>query len=504
MTQAKPPSGELFESAGVGRSLKTYVPATMVYRGISLARGLVLAWLLARQAGQYAMLMVSVQVINILAPMVSIGLNEAITRYVPKYESDHQLIGFLKYSTRMVLAVTAGAAIVLLALAGPLGKYLFAVRGVPAGQTHSLMSAVVAAVAGIVFYFLVIAVLKGLRMFPALALMELVHGVLFLALSILAVVMISPQVANIIWAYLAAMCVPAILWGAGLIKKLSARTDQDRGVESSGLSGKLLWFGAWTAFGGITWQAWQIYSLWHLRKFGSALDSDAFAGARLIGQVVLIVAAALIGVVTTSIYRTWESSSRSRANLLLNLYTKLALAALLVLSCAIVVAKDLIVSALPGEFAAAARILPQVVLFFQLSAALGFVAINFSLIEKTRLALWCWLSALVSNVILCVFWIVGAGALSGAANAAAVACVPALCVSLVLMRAEGQPISRGLVLLLAASPLILLPVTVAVPAIIAITILACVTRLVFDDWERRLIAEYIRHLSIAQRLITKK
>jgi len=503
MKHKRPATSDLFEPTGMGRSLKTYIPATIMYRGISLGRGVALAWLLAQQAGQYALLVVAMQVINIVAPLVSLGLNEAITRYVSQYESQHRLRGFLKFSTKMVLAVTIVATVILLAVAGPFGKYLFEAQDFSAGQARVLTRSVVLAIAAIVFYFLVVAVLKGLRMFPALALMELVHGTLFLAFSVLAILLISAEAENVIWAYLVAMLLPAILCGVGVTRKLSTQADQMQPLDVRGISQKLLWFGSWTAMGGIIWHTWQIYSLWYLRKTGSPVDSDALAAAQLIGQMILIIGAALHGIIMTSIYKVWEGSSPRQASDLLDLYSKLAVGALLVMSLVIVLARHLIVLILPRQFGDAAAIMPQVVLFFQLRAALGFLVIHFALLEKTRLTLWCWLAGLVTNVVLGVFWIVGTHALAGAVHAAVWACVPALCVCLILIRAEGQSISRGLVLLLLISPLIVLPAIFALPALIVVILAACVTGLIFETSEKAMVLERLRGLPIVRRMTAK-
>ena len=81
-----PKRQSLFDVLSVGRSVQIYLPATLIYRAMSFFRGIILAWLLARQTGQYGLLTIALQAINILAPLVSLGLPEAITRYVPSFQ----------------------------------------------------------------------------------------------------------------------------------------------------------------------------------------------------------------------------------------------------------------------------------------------------------------------------------------------------------------------------------------------------------------------------------
>jgi len=499
MKDKKSGGGELFTATGVGRSITTYIPATILYRGISFVRGFVLMWLLAAHSGQYALLAVAVQIVNIVAPVLSLGLNEAITRYVPKYEQKHQLIAFLKYAVRLLLVITVPATAVLLGFAGPFGKLIFATEQFDVNSAASLAWATIFTMAGIIFYFLVVGILKGLRMFPALALMELSHGVFFLITSLLAVLVIARRAECVVWSYLVALAVPAMFWMAALTRKLSSRAEQYQPLRSRKLAGRLLWFGSWGALAGIIWQVWQIYSLWHLTKFDTAQHSDAFAAARLIGQLILIVGVALSGVVMTAIYRQWEAVSRDRANFMLDLYSKLALGALLVISFLIVSMRDLIAVVLPEQFSSAAAIMPQVVLFFQFSTGLVFLSINFALIEKTSLMSWSWLTGLAANVVLAVVWISGPGALLAAANAAVWACVPALLVTLALIRSEGQPVSRGLLVIMAACPLILLPKLLAASLIALIVLIAWWTDLIFDGQQKELMVTKVRGYLAASR-----
>ena len=86
-----PERRSLFDVSGIERSVRIYLPATLIYRGMSFLRGIVLAWLLVRQTGQYGLLSIALQAINILTPLVSLGLPEAITRYVPSCEQKGEL-----------------------------------------------------------------------------------------------------------------------------------------------------------------------------------------------------------------------------------------------------------------------------------------------------------------------------------------------------------------------------------------------------------------------------
>lgn len=484
----------IFAAEGPAKSVATYIPATIVYRGISFVRGLILAWLLAREAGQFGLLNVVLQVVNILAPLASFGLNEAITRYLPKYQGRGQLVGFLRTSIRLVLAVSVCATVAMLALSPLLGEYVFSNDTfTTAAQAHSLALVTVLTIFVIVLYFLAVAVLKGLRSFAALSVLELTHGILFVAVSVVAVLLISARAETVIWSYLAALALPVLILSVFLARKTLGRTDQCRPLRARKLPWRLLRFGIWGAMAGITWQAWQTYSLWHLTKFDTAAHSDAFAAARVVGQLIIIVGMSLGAIIMTNVYAHWESGSRKHANFLLGLYSKVALTGLLIVAFVVVFARNAIMIVLPEQFGQAAVIMPQVVLFFVLCTGLAFLAIHFALIEKMHLLLWSWGAGLAVNVLLARRWAVGPDAMVGAADAAVWAAVPALVITIILIRAKGQPISAGIISILVAGPVVLLTngliSSLALAALLAVGLL---TPWMFSRREKSFLAERIK------------
>jgi O-antigen/teichoic acid export membrane protein len=454
-----------FGMTGVGKSVRVYLPATVIYRGMSFFRGIVLAWMLARATGQYGLLSIALQAINILAPLVSMGLNEAVTRYVPAYQQDHQLRRFLSLAGSLILGLSIVLTLGLIFFSNPLSRAIFAGASMPAEEVTSLTLATFVSVFAIIVYFLVVAILKGLRMFTALAVMELVHGLLFLGLSLLAVLIIAPRADVVIWSYTLAMLIPTVIWTLGLIKKIPAdRPEYENAFVPTAIVRRLTVFGFWSAVGGVVWQTWQIYSLWHLTKFDSAHDGDILAAARLLGQLILVVASALSSVVLTHVCTIWEKGEHKSAFFLHDLYTKVIMLSLLSAAMLLVILRDPLAWIFPAKFGEVSSVLPSVVTYYQLSAMLSFLAIQFVMLEKMRQILWPWLAGLIGNILLAIWMIHGEQALIGAADAASLSTLPAIGIAILILRVEGGSISKGLILVTFASGILLLPSWLAIPA----------------------------------------
>jgi O-antigen/teichoic acid export membrane protein len=479
----------LFNVSGVGRSVKIYLPATLIYRGMSFLRGILLAWLLARQTGQYGLLSIALQVINILAPLVSLGLPEAITRYVPTCQQKNNLRSFLRLSAGLTMGITLIATLVLLFFSHPLGRAIFAGKDVDPGQITPLAYSTMVAIFAITAYFIVIAVLKGLRMFGALAVMELVHGTLFLIFSLGAIFFIGPQTQWIVWSYSLAMIIPTLVWGVGIVRQLPAAEKPGDAFGVDSLMRRLAGFGIWAAMGGIVWQSWQLYALWHLTRVSDAINSDIFAAARLIGQLVLIVGAAMSSVVMTHICAIWEKGDREQAGSKYDFYTKLVIFGLIFVGLILIALREPMAMVFPNKLNRISEILPAVLLFYQNCAILGFLAIRFIVIEKMRLLLWPWLAGLIVNVLLSVIMVRPAHALFGEAHAAAWSTWAALIVALVLMYAERQSVSRGLILLIIFSIILVVPILPAGLLFGAIAVWSLWGTMIFDPSQKAIIMD---------------
>jgi len=469
-----------------------YLPATVLYRGVSFARGLVLAWLLSGHAGQYGLLSVALQVINVLAPLASLGVAEAVTRYVPAYEREGRLGGLLA-----VACVTAG---LLGSIAGVLllvgREWIWGVffGGAGAREGAELSAALAACVWGLIAYLMLMAVVKGLRFFRALAVLELFHGAAFLALAVWAVVRVRAAAVAVVYSYCAALLLTVAVFASLLWGWLRRLGERDRCVPLGQTLSRLLKFGVWAAAAGVAWQGLQLCSLWYLGWVRADVVFDSFAATRLLGQVIAVFAMAVAAVVMTQVNKYWEQNQRHLADRQLDFYAKVTTLGLLAVSVVMTAGGRWLFKLLPAEFSAGVAVLPEVLLFYLLGGMVSFQAIHFSLIEKTRLMLWSWSGALLANVVLVARWCRGAWALEGAASSAAAAMAVAMVIALVLVHAERRKVNVGLVVTFAATGLLLCPLLIAVGGLVVVVVLSVTTNVLFDVRQKELFASYYRKL----------
>ncbi len=485
-----------FTPQGVVRSVKWYLPATIIYRAISFVRGFILAWLLAKNVGQYGLLTLSLQIINILAPLVSLGMTEAITRYISSYKEKTQLGRFILRSGLATIGITILISLVLAVFSKPLGYLLFA-KVVEAENIIQLVLSILVTIVVIIFYFTLIAVLRGLRLFSILSVFEIVHGVLFLIFALVGVVYISASAEVVIWSYTFALFIPSVVCTFMLYNQF--RGGEEKGKVDSGseigmveVGKQLIRFGFWIAGSGVTGQVWFTFSLWFLARFVSSGQADVFSASRLIGQIIVIVGLTLVSIITPAVYTLWERN-REYAARVYDTYTKAGLLLLFFFSLIIADLSTVIGTLFPRRLSGIALILPGQVLFFYFISVIGFLTIYFNLIEKTRLTFWSWLAGLGFNIICGVLWIRGEDALIGSVTAMWVSAIPAILITMILIRAEGQKISLGLVVLVFLPLILLLPSKINLFLFGLMIGIFAFTTLLFDSEQKALLKQKLVH-----------
>ena len=485
----------LFGAKPVGQSVRIYLPATIVYRGTSFLRGIILAWLLASRMGEYSLLTIALQGINILAPLVSLGLNEAITRYSYAYFHRNRLKEFLLKSSLLVTSITFVFCVILFIFSSRIGELFFSNNHISIEESIRLARASLLTIFAITLYFLLVSVFKGLRMFLALSLLELSHGLLFLITSIAGVFYISRSAEIVIFSYIASLIIPTIFFGGLFISQSVGLEESGKSLSVGVLSRRLINYGFWAAISGIIWQSWQMISLWYLTKFCDASSGDVFAGARLIAQLIAIVGIAISAIVMASSFSKWEKGDREQANIFLDFYTKLVLLCLLGCSLLLVSFRNVIAFIFPERFCEASTIMPEITLFFYLATVLTFLAIYFVLLEKTILMLWPWTLGFVSNIVFAILWVKGNEAIVGAARAAYLSTLPAIVLTITIIFAKKQSISVGTSIIIVASGILLLPVLYAWIGYSVLLVIAIASSYIFSHEQKQILIRKLGLLS---------
>jgi O-antigen/teichoic acid export membrane protein len=525
LTHDDAPTG-LFQAAPLSKAMATYLPATGAIRLINFARVLLLTWWMTQQ--QFGLLSMILLTINVMTPLCSLGLNEAVARYVPQHEARGSLRPFAWQAAGLLLAVTAASMALLFVFAWRLGVFfyaqvfsdpvLFSEFSTDAAELARLSAVVIGL---LIAYFYLLAVLKGLRMFTALAVVELVHSLLFLAGSVLAMATGHLSAFTLTAVYGISMAIPIAGFGWSLGRALGNWRSQHAPVQDQSLAKTLLKFSVWTTLAGVTWQilANTLIQAWFLNKHYGNEAVGIFNAMRQIGQFVLLGAIAVSTVVMTTVTNTWESRGREAAQRQLSLAFRGTGFALLLLCgfCALV--KDLIIKMYRLDYAPGAAILPLHLLFFLIASYLAFLPIHFHLREKTRHMFWPWAIGVGANFLWAV-WLAsprlttlqqwapwsfvssitsfifatgfsGPQGLGGATWCGILAIVPALVLCILLIRAECTRLDRGTYIVMAWALLLAARPWIIAVGLAVLLILALKTKWIFSPEERRRIAGYV-------------
>lgn len=515
----------LFAPTSVTGSLSAYVPATIAFRLINFVRLVLMTWWMTKS--QYGLFNLLLIVINVLTPLCSLGLNEAVTRYAPMHEARGSLFDFARRSL-VLISLLAVLSIALLAVAAPLlgvrfyGQFtvdpavLAQVRA-DQGELARLSAMVIGL---LIFYFYLLSVMKGLRMYRALALMELFHGVVFLVLAVVAAVTQHRSAFTMTACYGLSLVAAIVPFGAGLWKVLRRLPDARLPIDDPTFAGRLLRFSLWATLASVLWQVLQYYPAWYLNKISGPEAVAIFSAVRQIGQFVLVGAVAIVTVVMSQVTKTWEREGPTQAQRQLSLAFRAVGLALLVGCMALAVGRHLVMRLYAHGYAVGADILPVQLLFFLMGGHLAFLAIYFNLIERPRHLFWPWAVGVGSNVLLAAalmndrysgwrfssLWRaieptlaavlplgvsdqlkLGAATWSGALSLGL-----ALLTCLWLLRYVGRRLDRGSWLILAATLLLAVRTEVMLAGGLAMLLVAWRTSWLFSHDERRQLRGYAR------------
>ncbi len=511
------PTG-LFRSSPIGQALGTYLPATVVFRLINFGRiALLTHWMTTQQFGLLSMILL---VVNVLTPLCSLGLNEAVTRYIPQQEVGRSLMAFLRRSYALLLIVAAMSVVLIILFSSILGDFFFAyafadeTARAEFGSDAPRLARLAGLVIGLlVIYFYLLSVMKGLRMFRALAAIEMAHGLLFFCGAVGAWLSGHLSAYSLTGLYAVSLALPIIGFGWALGRVMGRWTVQRENPVDAGMRGKLLRFSIWAMLAGVMWQVLVWYPGWYLGKVHGHESFAVFSAVRQVGQFILIGAVAVTTVVMTTVTKTWESRGREAAERELSLAFRGTGLGLLVVCAVIALGKELIVRMFAADYVVGAQILPIQAMFFLIGACLAFLAIHFQLMEKTRHMFWPWAVGVAANVAI-AWWLTGPSLASvqklavwrwltpatsavfttgfsdpqglGAASWCGVFAIGlALVVCVVLIRTECCRLDRGTYIVIASVLLLSTKAWIMTVGVVALVLLAWRTGLIFTLAERR-------------------
>lgn len=404
-----PGLSNLYHADSIGVSLGASSVAAAGSRLIGLARGIALAWLIPQ--AQFGLFGVALLVVNVLLPVCSVGLYEGVTRYAPYHESAGTLRRFVIRSGLLVVGLAVTATVALALIIEPLSSILFSAARVGQPEVsesavtaglNSLTRAALVCVLSLAAYQTFLGLLKGLRMFRALSVIELMTACLFTLLALLGAFGGFVTAGALIITYAVSCVATVVIFSPGLILKISEMEDVKQRVAETGSRrprSRLLTYSLWAAGTAILWHALSYYPMWYLLKVSDHKTVGTFHAVRLITQFIHIGAVMLTAIVAANITRVWEHSGRETAVPRLNLLTKGCVIVFLLGATILALLRPLALWLFPEAFASGKVAYDPLVLFFLLVGVVGLVAVRFNLLEKPRLACLAWLVGAVVNVV---------------------------------------------------------------------------------------------------------
>jgi len=486
----------------IGRSMAVYGPLAAADKAVTLARVVLLTWVLS--PAQFGAWGLGVMVFSVLAPVLVLGADEAVGRYLSYYQVRGRLREMFDRTSggvAVVAVVLAGAAALC---SGPIARALGTVPRVGADVPAAGMRAIVllgvlnALLMGL--FHVLQGCLRAMRTLRLLGVLNLGYTLAFTTLA-LGWGALRPTGRTVLWAHAAALA--AFLAVGWLAARRLVAGPQDWPAEGSpdggpagGVMGKLIRFGSVAMLAGLAWQGGGHVTTWFIHRYHGSDVLGVYMPLRQICQPIWILSTIIWPVVFAYVAVRWESGRRDGALGLLNGAYKLTVLGLMTLSVLVLAAAPLWGRALGGGYRVDVPVVAGLLMFFQCSANLGMAAMAAKLNERPVAAVIIVAAGAAANVLLAAAWVpAGGDAAAGVAGGARAAGVGMLlaCAAGSAYLAASRFRAHPAVYVLSVSPaLLLLPVPLAAGAWAAVLAVAALTPWVLTARERQAVRESLR------------
>ena len=454
-------------------------------RVFGFLRGVALTWLMTPAA--FGALNVAMTVANVLMPIVGLGLSQGMMRYAAEHEAQGTLRGFVRSAMRMSLGVAAGASLILLLAADPIASML------PGGNAQS--PAMIRVVAGCAFalvaFHVVADLMKGLRMFRAVAVMDVASVVLYSMMAVVTAWVWTDSAAIVLSGYGLSSLFLAIWFARGL--KAVIRRQHGNDAQQARIDSRMIRFSMWMMGTAVVWHALQQSGLWFLTWTAGSAPAGAFYAARLFAQLVLWGGIALTAALYAHATRAVEQHGMDDAVVRVELGTKAGLLLVLIGGCVLSITGPWLLRVFRSEYAVERSTFDLLVAAFCALATFSFLQIRFSVAERSHRSFWTCGGGLIVAAMTAASlmretnlapidqaaWITLAGAMGAATFAALV----------LITRERGlSPISAIMML---SIPLIAYDRRVAIAITLLWAIMLLASRRCMNDRERRVLREWL-------------
>ncbi|NBB95368.1 MAG: oligosaccharide flippase family protein [Planctomycetes bacterium] len=519
--------------------MSVYLPSMVLQKGLGLGRVILLTWLVSKtEMGFWGL---AVMAFTVAAPLVTLGANHALSRYVSVYEARGQLLEFYRRVRTWVIWL----AVVLTGLALALSPWLVrallvfkqAVRGGPVtlNPYQWYMALVTIGTVGAMgLYLCMLSFAYGLRVYRLTSVVEIVYSVVFTALAIVWA-SATPGALSILLAHLVSLGATLALGGVLLdigVRRLARNGTGEReaapledDVEpvadaddvgmaipihatepnppaepvAAGLK-RFVRFGMMTMLGAMIWQATGFVSYFMVYVWFDGRTAGPLAVFLRLSQPVAFIAGAAWAILFTHVARRWEDGDRDGAMFVLETAYKALSLAVMTFSVLLYVTAPWWRQIVDPAYRYGYLYLPGLLTFSVAVSNMTLLTILAKLHERPGIIAIAGLAACSLNVLLAAMWMSPPYSwhVNGAARAAGVGMYfGGGLVLLVYLLAARVRLSDSTYFILATPVLLMLPalwVGVAWPLILAVCLL---TGWVFDRHEREVLGRSMHRLGAA-------
>ena len=491
----------LLKAGSLSGSMGVYLPAMVFHKTLGLVRALLFAHFIS--LGENGLWGLGLTIFSVLAPLVCLGSNHGLARYVSFYEARGALRRFLARARWAVLACCLVLGLVALAAAGPISRLVIApckeAEGIDLGRQLALCQAAIANAFLLALYYNLLAFLGGMRLYRLISAIEILFSVLFVALGC-SVLAAGGGAMALLLAHLAAVGL-ALATGTAMLHVAVRRTTVGQGAAPDpiisapihpqsaaildvaadtepalvaapsalatakrseagpALAGRggplqIVRFGLLSLLAGELWVVANRLSFFLTSRAYGVEQGGVFDLFCRLGEPVAFLSAAAWTVVYGHVARRWEDGKREEAVFNLETAYKAVAAGTMTLAVVVLAAAPLWLRVLDPRWRPGAAFLPGLLLFFQMVGNLGLLSMAAWLLERPAIALLPPAAGIAANWLLAACWMPlygaeGAAWAAGAGMAVGGGLSAVLCLSLARMK-----LSAGTYLLL-LSPVIL-------------------------------------------------
>lgn len=509
------------------QSLGVYVPTVIMQKLVGLGRMLVFLYLMRQAIGEFNHWGLGTMIFTIAAPLLALGANQGLVRYVALYENRGQLALFVRSIALPLGLIALVTTILALVASRPITALVIATHE-QAGQVTQaqLLVCRLALLNGLMLalYNNVLALMYGLRTYKLASMMELSFTVLFTAMAIpsLAIVpsgsvalgchLIALLVATGIGAFLLHLAIrpPGIATAldAAALGQAQAANDilpsASREAETIvalpgplvhpnqpspqvNPLGKVLSFGLVALAGSGLWTIASYVSYFLVNKFVGVIAGGVFAAWMQLAQPVLFISNAAWAVAFSHVVKRWEDRQVPQAMESFQTAYKLLGLLTMTLSVGLYVSADSWSQLLPESWRGGLELLGGLLMFGQAMTALSLLTVLSRLHERPSAIALGALCAGAANVMLALWWIPMWGAAGGswAAGVGLLAGGGAAAVAYVLI--SRTPLQLGTWVMLAVPALLLLGPVAAAAAWLAVLILTAASNVILSRQQKSLL-----------------